>query len=83
MTSVKRRGRPVHKGQASEAPTGPLLSNGDHEDPLGSNEPGSSKAPTGSEAPEAPARPLEAPPGPPQAPLLPIPQDPGANRYSQ
>ncbi len=83
MTSVRGRGRPVHRGQASEAPTGPLSSNGDHEDPLGSNEPGLSEAPTGSKAPEAPAGPPEAPPGPPQTPPLPVSQDPDANRYSQ
>ncbi len=83
MTSVRGRGRPVRRGQASKAPIGPLSSNGDHEDPLKSNTPGLSKAPAGSEAPEAPARPLEAPPGPPQALLLLVPQDPDANRYSQ
>ncbi len=83
MTSVRGRGRPARRGQASEAPTSPPSSNGDHEDPLGSNEPGPSKAPVGSEAPEAPAGPPEAPPGPPQAPPFPILQDPGANRYSQ
>ncbi len=80
MTSVRGRSRPVRRGQASKAPTGPLSSNRDHEDPLGSNEPGPSEAPTGS---EASAGPPEAPPGPLQAPLLPVPQDPGANRYSQ
>ncbi len=76
MTSVRGRGRPVCRGQASEAPTGPLSSNGDHEHPLRSNKLGPSEAPARSEAPEAP-------PGPPQAPPLPVPQDPGANHYSQ
>ncbi len=83
MTSVRGRGRPVRRGQAFEAPTGAPSSNGNHENPLGSNEPGPSEAPAGSEAPEASAGPLEAPPGPPQAPPLPVLQDPGANRYSQ
>ncbi len=80
MTSVRGRGRPVRRGQASKAPTGPFSSNGDHENPLGSNESGPSKAPAGS---EALARPPEAPPGPPQVPPLPVLQDPSANRYSQ
>ncbi len=35
MTSVRGRGRTVRRGQASKAPTGPLSSNGDHENPLG------------------------------------------------
>ncbi len=83
MTSVRGRSRPIRRGQASEAPTSPLSSNGDHEDPLGSNEPSPSENPAGSEAPEAPAGPPEAPPGLPQAPLLPVPHDPSANRYSQ
>ncbi len=83
MTSVRGRGQPVYRGQASEVLTGPFSSNGDHEDPLGSNKPGPSEAPAGSEAPEAPARLPEALPGPPQAPPLPVLQDPGANRYSQ
>ncbi len=83
MTSVRGRGRPVRRGPASEAPTGPPSSNGDYEDPLGSNEPGPSEALNGSEASEAPAGPPEALPGPPQAPPLPVLQDPGANRYSQ
>ncbi len=41
-------------------------------------------APTGSEAPTGPETPAgpEAPSGSPQAPPLPIPQDPGVNRYS-
>ncbi len=80
MTSVRGRGRPTRRDQASKAPTGPPSSNGDHEDPLGSNKSGPSKAPASS---EAPAGPPEAPPGPPQAPPLPVLQDPGANRYSQ
>ncbi len=80
MTSVRQRGRLVRRGQAFEAPTGPLSSNGDHEDPLGSNESGPSEAPAGS---KAPAGPPEAPPRPPQAPPLLVPQDPDANRYSQ
>ncbi len=80
MTSVRGRDRPVRRGQASEAPTGPPSSNGDHEDPLGSNESGPSEAIAGS---KAPAGPPEAPSGPPQAPPLPVPQDSGANRYSQ
>ncbi len=80
MTSVRGRGRPIRRGQAFKAPTGLPSSNGDHEDPLGSNKSGSSEAPTGFEAPMGPP---EAPPRPPQAPPLPVPQDPGANRYSQ
>ncbi len=80
MTSVRGRGRPVRRGQASKAPTSPPSPNGDHEDPLGSNESGPSEAPPSSKAPVGPP---EAPPGPPQAPPLPVPQDPGANRYSQ
>ncbi len=83
MTSVRGRGRLACRGQASEAPTGPSSSNGDHEDPLRSNEPGSFKALFRSEAPEAPVGLPEAPPRPPQAPSLPVLQDPGANRYSQ
>ncbi len=83
MTPVKGRGRPVRRGQASKAPTGPPSSNGNHEDPLGSNKPGLSETSAGSETPEAPTGPLEAPPGPPQALSLPVPQDPGANCYSQ
>ncbi len=83
MTSVKRRGQPAQRVQTSEVPTGPPSSNrsddGDHKDPLESNKPGPSKAPI---RPETPAGP-EAPLGPPQAPSLPIPQDPGAHRYSQ
>ncbi len=75
MTSVRGQGRPAHRDQASEALTGPPSSNGDHENPLGSDEPGPSEAPTG---------PLEAPPRPSQAfPLPNVPQDPSANRYSQ
>ncbi len=71
MTSVRRRGRLVRRSQASEAPTGPLSSNGDHKDPLESNKSGPSEASAGS---EAPAGPLEAPPGPPQAPPFPLPR---------
>ncbi len=85
MTSVRGRGRPTQRSQASKAPTGPSSSNADHEDTLRSNEPGPSKALTGSKAPAEPetsARP-EAPPGPPQAPPLPVPQDLDAHRYSQ
>ncbi len=69
MTSVRGEGQPVRRGQASEAPTGPSSSNGDHEDPLGSNELGPSETPTGS---KTPAGPPEASPGPPQAPPLPV-----------
>ncbi len=65
MTSVRGRGRPTRRGQASEAP----LSNGDHEDPLGSNEPGPSEAP-------------EAPIGPPDTPL-PTFRTPDVARYIQ
>ncbi len=76
MTSIRGRIRPPRRSQASEAPTGPLLSNGDHKDPLGSNIPGLSEAPTGSKAsagPETLAGP-EAPPKPPQVPLFPFPK---------
>ncbi len=56
MTSVRGRGRPARRDEASEAPS----SKGDYEDPLGSNEPGLS------EAPEAPIGPPKAPfPAPP------------------
>ncbi len=80
MPSVRGRGRPVRRGQASEAPTSPPSSHGDHKDPVRSSKSGPSEASTGS---EAPAGPPEAPPGPPQAPPLPVLQDPGANCYSQ
>ncbi len=83
MTSVRGQGRPVYRGQASEAPTSPPISNGDHKDPLGSNKPGLSKASAGSEAPEASSGPPESPPGPPQAPPFPVLQDPETNYYSQ
>ncbi len=85
MTSVRGRSRPAQRSQISEASTGPLSSNGDNEDPLRSNDPGPSEAPTGSKAStrrEIPAGP-EALLGPPQALPLPVSQDPGANRYSQ
>ncbi len=89
MTSVRRQGWLAQRGQASEASTGPFLfnmsDNEDYEDPLESNKPGSSEAPTGLKAParsETPAEP-EIPPGPPHAPFLPVPQDLGANCYSQ
>ncbi len=84
MTSLRGQGRPIRRGQASKAPTGPPLSNEDHENPLVSNKPGLSEALTGSKAlarPKTPARP-EAPSEPLQAPPLPVPQDPNANRYS-
>ncbi len=80
MTSVRRRGRPTQRSLASKAPTDPFSFNGDHKDPLGSNKLGPSEAPACS---EASAGSPEAPLGPPQAPLLSMPQDPGANRYSQ
>ncbi len=85
MTSVRGRDRPARRNQASEAPTGPLLSNGDHENPLGSNKLGLFEAFTGSKAPTGPETPAgpEAPPESPQTPPLPVPQDPGANCYSQ
>ncbi len=84
MTSVRGQCRPAQRGQASEAPTDPLSSNGDHKDPLESNKPGPSEAPTSSKAPAGPETPAgpEAPLGPPQAPPLPVPSDPGANHYS-
>ncbi len=81
MTSVGGQDRSTWRNQASEAPTSPLSNrsdDGDHENPLGSNEPRLSKAPAGS---ETPARP-EAPARPTQAPLF-TPQNPGANLYSQ
>ncbi len=58
MISVRGQGRLAQRGQASEALTN-RFNNGNYKDPLGSNKPGPSEAPTG---PEAPA-------GPPQAPL--------------
>ncbi len=84
MTSVKGRDWSAWRGQASEAPTDPGLSNGDYKDSLGSNKPGLSKAPACSKAPVGPETPAgpKAPPEAPQAPPLPVPQDPGANRYS-
>ncbi len=83
MTSVRGRGRPARRGQASKALTGLLSFNEDHNNPLESNKPRPSKAPTGSEAPTGPETSAgpEPLPGPPQAPSLP--QDPGANCYSQ
>ncbi len=85
MTSVRRQGRPIQRGQVFKALTDLLSSNGDHEKPLGSNEPGPSKAPAGSKAPARPETPAgpEAPPGTPQTPSLLILQDLVANRYSQ
>ncbi len=83
MTSVRGRGRPARRGQASKAATDPSSSNRDHKNPLESNKLGPSEAPTGSEAPAGPEIPVgpEAPLGPPQAsPLL---QDSGTNCYSQ
>ncbi len=50
ITLVKRQGRPAQRGQASNAPTD-RFNDGDHEDPLGSNKPELSKAPTRLEAP--------------------------------
>ncbi len=85
MTSVRERGWPTQKGQASEALTSPPSSNWNHDDPLGSNELETPKAPASSEAaagPETPAGP-KVPPGPPQAPPLLVSQDPSANCYSQ
>ncbi len=83
MTSVRRRDRPIHKGQAFKALTNPLSSNKNHEDPLESNKPGPSEASADSKGPVRPETPAgpEAPSGTPQAPLLP--QDLGANHYSQ
>ncbi len=75
MTSVRGQGRPARRGQASEAPTGPPSSNGDHEDPLGSDKLGPSEA--SAIPPEAPPRPSQAPP------LSNVPRNPGANCYSQ
>ncbi len=80
MTSVRGRGQLTQRSQAFEDPTGPPSSNGDHKDPLESNELGLFKDPAGSEAPVGPPKAL---PGPPLAPPLPVPQDPGVNRYSQ
>ncbi len=65
MTSVRGRVRPARRGQDFEAPS----SNGDHENPPGSNKPGPSKAL------EAPIRPLKAP-----LPTLP---NPDVTRYTQ
>ena len=74
MTSVQRRRRFVYRGQAPKVPIGPTSNrsnNEDHKDPLGSNKPGPSEAPT---------RPFKAPAGAHQAPLA---QDPGPYCYSQ
>ncbi len=62
MTSVRGRGRPAQRGQASEASTD-WSNNRDYKNPLGSNKPGSSKALIG---PEALIGPSEA--SPPAAP---------------
>ncbi len=62
MTSVRGRGRPVRRGQAFEALTGPPSSNGDYKDPLGSNESGLFKAFSGSEASAGPPKALPGPP---------------------
>ena len=81
MTSIRERGRPGRRSQASKAPMGPTSNrseNENHKYPLKSNKPGPSKAPITSS--KAPTRPFKAPTRPPQAPL---PQDPGANHYSQ
>ena len=43
MTTVREQGRPLRKGQASEAPS----PNGNHESPLKSNESEPFKAPEG------------------------------------
>ena len=67
MTSVQGQRRFAHRGQASKVPIGPVSNRSDdedHEDPLGSNKPGPSEAPT--ELFEAPTRPFKAsarPPG--------------------
>ena len=55
MTSIKRRGRPIRRARASEAPTdlSSVRSNDDHENPLGSNKPRPSKTPSGSGSPKA------------------------------
>ncbi len=75
MTSVRGRGQPAQRSQASKVPTSFSSSNksanGDHKDPLRSNEPGPFEA-----SAEASGGPLQAPP-------FPILQDPGANHYSQ
>ncbi len=75
MTSVRGRGQPARRGQASKALTCPPLSNRsddrDYEDLLGLNEPRPSEAPA------------EAPAGPPQALSPSVPPDPGINCYSQ
>ncbi len=77
MTSVRRRGQPARRCQAFEAPS----SNGDYEDPLGSNESGSSETPAGSEAPARSETP-EVPIGPPET-LLPAPPAPNVAQYMQ
>ncbi len=68
MTSVRGRGHPARRGQASKAPID-RFNNGDHEDPLGSDELGPSKAP-------------EIPIGPPKTPL-PTPSALDVARYTQ
>ncbi len=74
MTSVRGRGRPAQRGQASEALTSLFSSNksddGDHKDSLGPIKPGPFEVLA------------EAPAGLPQAPPFPVSQDPGTNRYS-
>ncbi len=89
MSSIRGRNQPAQRGQISEAPTSPLLSNKsdneDHKDLLRSNKLECSKASVGPKAllgPEIPTG-LEAPSRPPQAPSLPVSQDLSANGYSQ
>ncbi len=82
ITSVRGRGRPTQRNQASKAPTGPssnMSDNRDNKNPLRSNKLGPSEA---SARPKALSRP-ETPARSPQALPLPVLQDPGANRYSQ
>ena len=81
MTSVQGQKHSAYRNQAPKGPSGPASNRSDkedHKDPLGSNKPRSSKAPT--RPFKALTGPFKAPAGPPQASLI---QDPGAKRYSQ
>ena len=68
ITSVQGQGRLAHKGQAFKGPIGPAsnrFNDEDYKDPLGSNKPGPSEAPTGPF--KAPTGPFKAFAGPLQA----------------
>ena len=80
MISIGGRGRSARRGQAFKAPIDPTSNksdDGDHKEPLGSNEPKLSEAPTRSF--EASTGTFESPARLFQAPLA---QNPSANCYN-